>query len=251
MSMCVRLIAGLFALLCTAAAYADSWAPPRTRHYTSPDGDIRAIIVPRALAGNFEYFRDKADGRPNAGQRADSSIRQPFARISRRRADGRWVSLWQQPLVNDVAPVHALIANGGRHLVTFDNWHRKGYGPDAIAIYGAHGQLIRKYALTDFLPLSYIETLPTSASSIHWGREHFLSDSETTLILRIAEPSFHFDDEKGLTVSVRIRLSDGTITPPAGRAWERALRKSRTVRLQQEAYAREACRERGGDWCKR
>lgn len=251
MRLRTAIVAVISALFCMPLAWADSWAPPRRQQYASADGAIRTIIVPRALSGNFEYFRDKVDGKSPAGQREDSDIKQPFARMSRRTADGRWITLWQQPLVNDVAPVHALVANGGKYLITFDNWHQRGYGPDAVAIYDARGRLVRKYALTDFLPVAFIETLDTSVSSIHWGDDHFLTDDDETLILRVAEPSFGFEDERGLAVSVRIRLSDGTITPPAGRAWERALRKSRKVRLQQEAYARKACREWGGGWCRR
>jgi hypothetical protein len=251
MRLRVAVVVAISVVLCMPLSWADSWVPPRTKQYISEEGTSRAIIVPRALAGSFEYFRDKADGKASAGQRADSNIRQPFARMSRRTAEGRWITLWQQSLVNDVAPVHALVANGGKYLITFDNWHHRGYGPDAVAIYDARGRLVRKYALIDFLPISFIETLKTSTSSIHWGAGHFLTDNDETLILRVAEPSFGFDDEQGLAISVRIRLSDGMITPPAGRAWERALRKSRTVRLQQEAYARKACKERGGGWCKR
>ena len=243
-------IAGLSALLCATVAWADSWSPPHTQRYTSADGNIQAVIVPRALAGNFEYLRDKVDGKPFAGQRLGSNIAEAFAQVSRRTADGSWITLWRQSLVNDVAPMHALVANSGKYLITFDNWHHRGYGTDAVVIYDARGRLIRKCALNDFLPLSYIETLPTTVSSIHWGREHFLFDDEETLILRVVEPSFRFGDDRGLTVSVRILLYDGMITPPAGRGWERALRKSKKVRLQQQAYARKACKEWGGGWCK-
>ena len=251
MSVRAAVIAGVCALLCVTLARADSWPPPRTKQYTSANGSIQAIIVPRALAGHFEYFQDKADGKSTAGQRPGSNITAPFARVSRRTDVGRWTTLWQQPLVNDVVPVDALVANSGQYLITFDNWHHRGYGPDAVAIYDARGRLIRKYALSDFLPLSFIETLNTSTSSIRWSGGHFLTDNDETLILRVAEPGFHFNDDRGLAVSVRIRLSDGAITPPAGRAWERALRKSKAVRLQQDAYARKACKEWGGGWCKR
>ena len=251
MSLRAAVVAGLGALLCVTLARADSWPPPRTKQYMSANGTIQAVIVPRALAVHFEYFQGKADGRSAAGQRPGSTITAPFAHVSRRTGDGRWTTLWQQPLVNDVVPVDALVANSGQYLITFDNWHHMGYGPDAVAIYDAHGRLIRKYALTDFLPLAYIKTLSTTVSSIRWNAGHFLIDNDETLIIRVAEPSFHFNDDRGLAVSVRIRLSDGTITPPAGRAWERALRKSKTVRLQQDAYARKACKELGDGWCKR
>ncbi|NOT88368.1 MAG: hypothetical protein HOP03_09295 [Lysobacter sp.] len=250
MSARFALMAGVFVMLFATLVLADSWPPPRTQRYYSADGNVQIVIVPRALAGNLEYFQDKVDGKSPAGQRPGSNIMAPFARVSRRTDGGRWTTLWQQSLVNDVAPVHAMAANNGKYLVTFDNWHSMGHGTDAVAIYGTGGRLIRKYALTDFLPRTYIETLPASVSSIRWGREHFFSEDEETLILRVAEPSFDFGDDHGLVVSIRIRLADGAITPPAGRAWERALRKSKKVRAQQQAFERKACAEWGGGWCR-
>lgn len=244
-------VLGLCALFSASMAWADSWRLPRTKHYISKDGDTKAIIVPRALASQLDYFEDKSTGKSKAGQRPGSHIDQPFARVSHRMSNGKWNTLWQQSLVNDVAPVDALLANRGKYLITFDNWHHRGYGGDAIVVYDAHGRLVRKYALTDFLPLSYIETLSISTSSIHWGRGHYLTDNDETLILRVAEPSFGFAEQDALTISVRIRLADGAITRPAGRAWERALRRSKTVRAQQDAYARRACKDWGGGWCRR
>ena len=240
---------GLCMMLCMASAHADSWPSPRTKEYFSTDGTIRVIIVPRSLGGKFEYFRDKADGVHPAGQNAGSDIQNPFARLSHRAKDGSWTTLWQQPLVNDVAPVEALIAGNGKYLITFDNWHSMGHGNDAVVVYGARGRLIRKFALIDFLPQAYIDTLPTTVSSIRWSGDHFLMDSDETLVLRVVEPSLRPGNEGGLTVSVRIRLADGSITPPAGRAWERALRKSKKTRAEQEEFIREACVKWRGGWC--
>ncbi len=245
------IVLGLCAMFCTRFATADSWPLPHTTDYISTDGSTKAIIVPRVLSSQLEYFEDKGSGKSPAGQRIASSIDQPFARVSQRKANGQWSTIWQQPLINDVAPVDALVASREKYLITFDNWHHRGYGEDAIVIYDARGRVVRKYRLIDFLPLSYIETLSTSTSSIHWGRGHFLTDKDETLILRVAEPSFGFEDQNTLTISVRIRLADGAITPPAGRAWERALRRSKKVRQQQKAYEQKACRDHGGRWCKR
>jgi hypothetical protein len=204
--------------------------------------------VPRPLRSNLDFFEDKAAGRTPAGQANDNDHTQPIVYIRRRTPDRVWLPVRKWPLVNDVAPVDALVANDGKYLVTFDNWHRLGYGDDVVAIYDAHGRLIRKYALIDILPLDYIETLQRSVSSLHWGRGHFFADDDT-LILRVAEPNVGHSAENPLFVSVRIRLSDGAVTPPSGRAWERALRKSKNVRAEQAAFARDACKRWGGDSC--
>ncbi len=237
-------------LVCAEHARADSWMPARTQKYVSSDEQTQAVVVPRPLRGNLVFFEDKVKGRAPAGQATGSAQVHPMVYIRRRADDGRWMPVREWPLINDVAPVHALVANGGKYLVTFDNWHMLGHGNDAIVIYDARGRLIRKYALSDFLPASYIETLPSTVSSIHWQGTHDFLD-EVTLLLQVVEPSFDLHDDAALYVSVRIRLADGAITLPSGRAWERALRKSNKVRAQQQAFARDACKRYGGGWCKR
>jgi hypothetical protein len=243
-------VVALCALVCAEHAKADSWMPPSTQTYVSSDEQTQAVVVPRPLRGSLHFFEDKVKGRTLAGQASDSAQTHPIVYIRRRTDDGRWTPVRQWPLVNDVAPVHALVANGGKYLATFDNWHMLGHGDDAIVIYDARGRLIRKYALSDFLPVSYIETLPMSVSSIQWQGDHYFFDDDT-LLLQVAEPSFDHDDSTRLYVSVRIRLADGAMTLPSGRAWERALRKSKKVRAQQQAYARDACERWGGGWCLR
>jgi hypothetical protein len=36
-----------------------------------------------------------------------------------------------------VAPVRALVSNGGEHVVTFDNWHSGGFRDNVVVIYAA------------------------------------------------------------------------------------------------------------------
>eukprot|EP01035_Chromulina_nebulosa_P009054 gene9054-12233_t len=67
--------------------------------------------------------------------------------LERRDAAGHWSTVWRKPLVNDVSPVSALVANDGGHVVTFDNWHSMGFGDDAVVIYGPDGAVVRAMAL--------------------------------------------------------------------------------------------------------
>lgn len=231
---CLALVAGI--LLVPATASADSWLPPGERTYASDDGRWRLTVTPRPIAGAFAYFQDKVDGLDDAGGipgEADHAL----ARMERR--DGRrWVDAWRGPLVNDVAPVDALVSPAGQ-VVTFDNWHSRGHGGDAVVIYDAQGRLVRAMGLGDFLPKGYVEALPYSVSSINWGHDHYVSDDGRELVLRVAVP----DDRAGIDarehVEVRFDLATGVGHPVAGPAWERALASARQVAAERREQRRQ------------
>lgn len=227
-------------LAIAAPAYADSWLPPEVETYTSADGHARVTIVPRPLDGAFPYFRDKAAGKEPAGQAANSDQTRPMARLELQEAGG-WRTVWTEPLVNDVAPVKALVANGGRYLVTFDNWHMVGVGDDVVVIYDAQGKLVRKFGLDDLLPPSYIPLLPRSVSSLWWSGEHALAEEGDTLILRVLEPGERkLGEEKPKTVPVRIRLSDAQVLPLEGPDWARTRKVVEAMNAERKAKWEEA-----------
>jgi hypothetical protein len=203
MQRLARVLAVLFALSIPMSARADTWMPPEKRAYTSSDGSTRVVITPGASAHAMaEVFVGK--------QRVRTIT-----------------------LVNDVAPVRALIANGGRYLVTFDNWYGEGYGPDVIVIYGANGQHIRSLALEEVLPKAWLPHVDRSISSREWGHDHALLPDGATLELHVAFPGRCSGDPE--FVPVRVRLSDGVVQA-GGPQWEAAL--ARVQVLERERLAR-------------
>lgn len=223
-----RTFALFMLVLAPASAWADSWALPTTEVTTSADGRARVTLIPRPLDSQLAYFEDKVDHDEPAGQATGAAQRSPIGRVERQAADGTWELVWQRPLVNDVGPTHALIANDASHVVTFDNWHSAGYGDDVVVIYDAQGELVRKLAIEEILPPAYVPQLPRSVSSRWWGGEHVLVDNDTFVELRIVQPMTleaerEDEDEEEVFVPVRVRLADGAVVPPSGAAWERAL----------------------------
>ena len=166
------------------AARADSWSLPQTEAYVSPDGGHRLTVTPRSLSGQLRYFEDKVEGREPAGQSRDGP-REARALLERREPDGRWREVWRRTLPNDVAPVRALVADGGRYAVTFDNWHSVGFGDNVVVIYGGDGRLIRSFRLDELLSTEAIDRLPRSVSSIAWGGPHRFSEDGGRLVLKI------------------------------------------------------------------
>jgi hypothetical protein len=213
-------VAMLFAALPSSG---DTWSPATRTSYLSPDKGTRFTVVPRELKDRLSYFSDKVDGKHAAGQQPGGT---PQALgILERRSGNAWTKIWQVPLVNDVAPVSALVANGGGHVVTFDNWHSVGFGDDVVVIYRGDGSLVRSLKLTDILPEDYVRALPTSVSSKWWGGEHVLSRDRQQVVLKVVVPSA--DNPAGPPprgyIDARIDLATGAVMPLKGPAWTRAM----------------------------
>ena len=207
------------------AAHADSWLPPETRSYVSPDGTWRLTVQPRGVTSPLAYFRDKVAERPNAGGFEGDTQVSAIGSMEHLQ-DGQWLVVWRLPLSNEISPVDALASNTGQ-AVTFDNWHSLGYGTNAVAIYDARGELVRAVALADFLPEAYVRALPRTVSSVHWRGEPRFSEDGRQVVVPVVVPSVDHDamtdDEDIAHLDVRFDLSDGRVIRDAGPAWNNAL----------------------------
>jgi hypothetical protein len=236
---CIRLaVCACVGILAAATAHADSWSLPKTEIYTSASGAARLTVTPRVPSSQLAYFEDQVRGNRPAGQRPGNRQASARGRLERRGANGRWMPVWEGPLVNEVAPVNALVAGAGEHVVTFDNWHSVGWGDNVVVIYDGAGRVVRSLALSDILPASYIAVLPRSVSSLHWRGEPRISPDGERLILSVVIPGTDLEAETEY-VELEVMLADGRPVPPAGPAWERAL-----ARAAQAAEAQAAGEER-------
>ena len=227
----------LLALCWGTAAAADTWVEPERQTYFSPDRQLRLTVTP-----NLALARHILRGPESAPQPSGRA----HGRLEQRGADGRWRTLWDAPLVNDVAPLWALVANSGDNVITFDNWGGQGGGNDVVVIYGPGGQFVRALGLLDFLPEDYVFTLPRSFSSIWWSGlgepAHHFSPTGDRLVLSVIMPD---TDEIGLPsggfFDVEIDLETGRPAPLTGPGWQRALAAAAPIRARQRAAeAREA-----------
>lgn len=202
------------ALLCLvpAIAHADSWLPPTRKVHLAADRSARFVVIP----GDHRFYEE--------GDLREARRRRPRGHLYRRGPRGEWRRVWNARLVNNVAPVSAMLAPGGAHVVTFDNWAGIGTGDDVIAVYDASGRLVRSFSLRDLLPDVYIRALPWSYGSIYWAGEHRFSEDGRRLNLSVNVPS---DDEGALFgtehhVEFEIELETGRILPPDPQAWAAA-----------------------------
>jgi hypothetical protein len=223
--------AGALAALSMAAS-ADSWMPPTPKTYTSPDGNTRVEITPRGIEGPLAYFEDKVAEKDHAGQAAGAPTT-ASAEVQHREGTV-WRPVRSFALVNDVSPVSALVSNDGR-LVTFDNWHSMGLGPDVVVIYDAQGKRIRSLSLEEILPKQWVRHLPRSVSSLWWGGDHAIDPGGLAVTLNVSAPGQGMDDEHPTFVPVRVDLSDGHVIPSADAKWKAAMRRADELEAKRKA----------------
>jgi len=202
-------------ILLPCVVMADSWLPAEREFYFSSDQRFGFAVTPRAIRDSLSYFRDKSHNQYHPGQAEKGPVTcQGWFGV--RDSGTTYRKLWERTLVNDVAPTHAIVADDGRYVVTFDNWYSEGYGDDVIVIYGDGGKLIRKFGLSDFLNPDEISQLPRSVSSISWGGTHWMDKEDGTLVLEIIVSSERFASDQKMFRSLRIDLATGRIiTEPA------------------------------------
>jgi len=230
-------IGAMCLLAASSVAVADSWAPPAKESYTSADKQARLTVTPRDLESALAYFDDKVEGREPAGAPAGAKAARATALLELRTSAGRWERAWAGPLSNEVAPIEAVVANKGLGFVTFDNWHSMGFGPNAIAIHGRGGTLVRQLGLTDLFPDWFVAALPRSVSSIHWRGEPRISADGTELIVPVVQPSndeLSYNDRR--TVDLAIRMADGAPVGLERPEWIKALTMA-------AATARQSCKD--------
>jgi len=159
---------------------ADSWRLPERAQIPSSNGTYVLDLVPSNLQSPIEYFRDKETGR--------KSERNPcWARLLRKLAGGKEEVVWTADLDNNVSPVSVLVADSGRVVVCFDNWHEVGYGPNVMAVYGEDGKLRFRHSLEELMAADQINKLSPSTSSRHWRRGRWL-DEEADQVILATEP---------------------------------------------------------------
>ena len=112
-------------LFCTPSGlHADTWSLPKVTEYESPTRKHALRVTPDA-------------GYPDRMGRC-------LAELFKIDGDQRNL-VWTRYLVNNLAPVDAMVTDSGKYVVTLDEWGHLGTLP--VVIYGWHGQLIEVHSL--------------------------------------------------------------------------------------------------------
>ena len=203
------LLGGAILALAIGPVRADRWMPPGEATYVSSDQRFRLTVLPRVLSSSQAYWSDHQADPRKRGQ-APGQREACVGQLERRMPDGSCALVWRRDLVNDVAPVSALVTRDGRYVATFDNWHAMGWGNSAVVLYGPEGELLASFALGDFLTKEQIAQLSHTVSSIAWGGLHRFDASEEHLILEIVK---HDTPWLTATLSLHSPAAEPRVTP--------------------------------------
>lgn len=148
----------LFWLLVVVPVRADSWGPPKPVDIFS--GNHRYVIhIQPVRTSHFALVLSKSQQRKIPGHCLATLYR----------LDGKKrVRVWSGALVNEVAPLDAIVSDDGRYVVTLDNYAMVGLGSDVVAAYGPNGKPLWKKSLTDLLPEDEIRKIDSGPSGIWW-----------------------------------------------------------------------------------
>ncbi|ATY33648.1 hypothetical protein CVN68_18150 [Sphingomonas psychrotolerans] len=202
----------------------------------------RLTIVPRDLESQLAFFEGKVDHTEKAGQRPGGTP-QSNATLERRLPDGRWERIWSRALVNDVAPVDALVSDGMDYVVTFDNWHSIGYGDDAIVIYDIANGGVRTFSVEKLLGTDYFAALPHSVSSVQWRGDKRIEGGQLVIDVVVPDESRSMGHENH--VKLAIDLASGKTTERSPGAWRGARTFAERVNAASRAAEQANRAERG------
>jgi hypothetical protein len=216
-------------LMGASGVWADSWVAPAATTYESTNKDYRFTTTPgQRFGATPEELASLSESLRRVGRAADARKLKEAAnaakdippckgRLERKVKEGKYEAVWQRDLSNDVAPVDVLVSDNGKYVVTLDNWHKVGRGPNVVVIYGPQGKLVRQLALEDFLAREQVSKLRVSVSSTWWGSGHYLDEKQECVVLRIdldkidLERNGMIAGKTSCIQEVRLQLASGEI----------------------------------------
>ncbi len=192
----------LTGLLISMTAKADTWDNPRVKTYYSENKEFKLIIIPKMTSDKY-YLWDYYKTNKHPQTKKILKKKEKFMRnISDQDtiiipctaelyqingADS--VLIWKRPLLNEVCPVYAIVANNGSSIVTFDNWYSTGYGVNVFVVYDEKGNAKKTYKLEEISPFP-LNDYSMSISSLYWRKDVRYIDNDRIEII------FETDDNK-------------------------------------------------------
>lgn len=170
----------ILSLILCSNIWIDTWDPPITTNYYNTDSSFYVKIVPQKIPEKYWNWASASVKKRKRFSPSDTLIIPCHAKMFRITEKGDSL-IWEQKLINRVAPVTVIVSNNGKYVITFDNWHSMGYGVDVLAYYNEKGELIKRHMLEDISPFP-INTYQMSISSLWWRcGQQFIDDERISI----------------------------------------------------------------------
>ncbi len=188
----VLILLGLFVSM---IAKADTWDNPRIKTYYSENKEFKLIIIPQKTSDKYylwDYY--KTNKHPQTKKilkqkekfmrsiSEHDTIRIPCTGELYQINGTDSVLIWKRPLLNEVCPVYAIVANDGSSIVTFDNWYSTGYGVNVFVVYDEKGNAKKTYKLEEISPFP-LNDYSMSISSLYWRKDVRYIDNDRIEII--------------------------------------------------------------------
>jgi hypothetical protein len=183
----VLILSGLFVSMISKA---DTWDNPRVKTYYSENKEFKLIITPQKTSDKYylwNYYKTnkhpqtkkilKQKEKFMRGISENDTIRIPCTGKLYQITGTDSVLIWERPLLNEVCPVYATVANDGSSIATFDNWYSTGYGVNVFVVYDEKGNAKKTYKLDEITPFPLNDYMLT-ISSLHWNAGEEYIDNE-------------------------------------------------------------------------
>jgi len=188
----VLILSGLFVSL---IAKADTWDNPSVKTYYSENKEFKLIITPKKTSDKYnlwEYYKSNKHPQTKKILRQKEkfmrnisehdTIRIPCTGELYQINGTDSVLIWKRPLLNEVCPVYAIVANDVSSIVTFDNWYSTGYGVNVFVVYDEKGNAKKTYKLEEISPFP-LNDYSMSISSLYWRKDVRYIDNDRIEII--------------------------------------------------------------------
>jgi hypothetical protein len=174
--------------------FCDEWALPLPQSYYSKSRNFKLTIVPRVT---YTHFKERPDYLKKDKDVLISDTCKGY--LLKQVNSDTYALVWEKKLVNTVSPVEAMVSDSG-FVVTFDEWHKVGHGPNVVVVYNQEGNKIKNYSLESFLSLYSRKRVRQTASSIWWRGDPEIDDAKEILIIPTFSKNIAYWNPKDTTV---------------------------------------------------
>jgi len=170
-------LATVIAFLLISSSRADSWLAASLKVIASPDGSALLRITP--------------------GQSGEKESHATAVVLKYDAASGGYQKVTEFPLRNPVAPHEAVITNGARFIVTFDDWAEIGRTENVVVVYRGTGEVVKSWSLADIFSPEERKRFTSSVSSTWWRGNVELLENRTQSPVVIIRPEARMMPQNG------------------------------------------------------
>lgn len=190
-----RWILFIFGIFISIYVKADTWEPQSIKAYYSDNKQYKLVVYPTVIPEKYNHWKYyKSNKYPQTKrilrkkEKFMKSLTAQDTILIHCRAELYQIKntdstlIWNRPLLNNICPVHAIVADDGSSIATFDNWFSRGYGVNVFVVYNENGDALKTYKLEEITPYP-LNDYKISISSLHWLKEAVYNGNDRILIV--------------------------------------------------------------------